>query len=86
MNKPIPDLLTSYLEPGDPQYKIATDINDYFGWQFITPMAVSYWINSTYLPDIKTVKTILRVIPKNTRLWELFDSILKELEHEPVQS
>ncbi|MCK4820531.1 hypothetical protein KA005_32500 [bacterium] len=85
----IPILLTSYLnetKPPKKQYEIADEVNEYIGWQYITPMAVSYWINNVYLPDIKTARIIRAAAPPG-KLRDLFDAIIKELQtSQPVQS
>ncbi len=80
----ISNLLTSYLKEEEPQYQIAVDINDAMGWQYITPMAISYWINNIHLPTIKTARTIRQAAPHGGKLWTLFDAIIKVLEHDPV--
>jgi hypothetical protein len=77
----ISELLTSYLDTDEPQYKIADDINDAMGWQYITPMAISYWINGIHPPTIKTARTIQAAATGELR--ELFDAIIGLLE--PVQ-
>ncbi len=87
--KNIPDLLTSYLqdkEDKEPQYQIAVDINDAKGWQYITPMAISFWIRGIHPPTIKTCRTILDATTPGSKLWALFDAIIKVLETERVQA
>ncbi len=84
--KNISELLTSYLEDDEPQYQIAVDINDAIGWQYITPMMISYWIRDIYRPYVKTARTIRQAAPHGGKLWTLFDAIIKVLEHEPVQA
>ena len=84
----IPNLLTSYLNETDPpkkQYEIADEVNEAFDWQYLTPMTVSYWIRSIYLPDIKTVRVIYDKVPPG-KLRELFGAIIEALESQPVQS
>ena len=83
----IPNLLTSYLnetEPPKKQYVIADEVNTVMGWQYITPMTVSYWIRSTYLPDIKTARVVYAAAPPG-KLRDLFGAIIKALEKQPVQ-
>lgn len=75
----IPTLLSSYIKDNNlKQYQIADQINDAFGFQYITPMAISHWINGTYLPDVKTVKVVQATT--NGKLRILFDEIMKELD------
>ncbi len=84
----IPNLLTSYLnetKPRKKQYVIADEVNECMGWQYITPMTVSYWINSVYLPDIKTARVVHTAAPPG-KLRDLFGAIIKALESQPVQS
>jgi hypothetical protein len=73
----IPDLISSYLDSRK-QYELADDINEAMGWQFITPMAVSYWVNEVHPPTIKTARTIQSAATGQLR--ELFDAIVNELE------
>jgi len=79
-NHPIPDLLTSYLEPGEPQQKIVDDINDAMGWDYISRQSISHWINGVHPPTAKTALTIMQSAPRGGKLWQLFNSILKVLE------
>ena len=84
----IPNLLTSYLnetKPRKKQYEIADEVNTIMGWQYITPMTVSYWIRSIYLPDIKTSRIIYAAAPPG-KLRDLFGAIIEALESQPVQS
>ena len=82
----IPKLVTSYLKDNElKQYELANHINEQMGFPFVTPMAISYWINGVYCPSIKTM-TMLRLNSQG-KLRELANAIIKELELEqPVQS
>ena len=82
----ISNLLTSYLQDNElKQYQLADEVNEVIGWQYITPMTVSYWIRSIYLPDIKTARIVQAAA--TGKLRELFNQIIDELEtSQPVQS
>lgn len=82
----ISNLLTSYLQDNElKQYQLADEVNEVFGWQYITPMTVSYWINDVYRPDIKTARIIYAATPFG-KLRDLFSAIIDALESQPVQS
>ncbi len=82
----ISNLLSSYLKDNElKQYQLADEVNEVFGWQYITPMTVSYWINDVYRPDIKTARIVQAAA--TGRLRDLFNAIINELEtSQPVQS
>ena len=78
----IANLLTSYLnetEPSKKQYEIADEVNEVLGWQYLTSMTISYWINSVYQPHIKTARIIYSAAPPG-KLRDLFGEIIKVLE------
>ncbi len=78
----ISNLLTSYLNETTPpkkQYEIADEANEAVGWQYITPMTVSYWIRNIYIPDIKTARIIYGAAPPG-KLRDLFGEIIKVLD------
>ena len=81
----ISNLLTSYLQDNElKQYQLADEVNEVIGWQYITPMTVSYWIRSIYLPDIKTARIVQAAA--TGKLRKLFNQIINELEtRQPVQ-
>ena len=84
----IPNLLTSYLNETDPpkkQYEIVDEVNKVIGWQYLTTATISYWINSVYLPDIKTAR-IIHAAAHPGKLRDLFGEIIEALENQPVQS
>ena len=79
----ISNLLTSYLKDNQlNQYQLADEVNDVVGWQYITPMAVSYWVNNVYRPDIKTARIVQAAA--TGKLRELFGAIISELENAKV--
>ena len=84
----IPNLLTSYLndtQPPKKQSELVDEVNEVMGWQYLTRATVSYWINSVYLPGIKTARVIYAAAPPG-KLRDLFGEIIEALEYQPVQS
>jgi uncharacterized protein YqcC (DUF446 family) len=69
----------------DTQTKLATDINEVKGYQYISRMSVSNWVNGIHLPTLKTAIEIRDAAPQDSELWQLFDSIVKELEDVRMQ-
>ena len=81
----IPNLVTSYLKDNDlKQYELADRINEQVGFDFVTPMAISYWISGTYRPSVKTMVVIM--LNSQGKLRELASEVLNELEQAELQT